>query len=176
VEPKWIHPQPADTNSAKEKDDASSLIPPETGVSSEKNDSPDVGRLVELDESPDVATTEDEAPPEFITDPMQSSKQPVENESPELTADPTVQPSKQPVENELPEFTADPTVQPSEQPAGSEPQEVSPRIEAEEGPVITERKTEPTEVEITVPVVISRSQVRKTIPLKLRLDIRVIDD
>ena len=84
-------------------------------------------------------------------------------------------PSEEPVENEPPKFISDP-IQPSEEPVENEPQEVSAGIEAEEGPVITERKTEPKDVEITVPVVISRSQVRKTIPLKLRLDIRVIDD
>jgi signal recognition particle receptor subunit beta len=149
VEPTWIHPQTADTNSATEEDDVSSLVPPETGVS------PDVGRLVELDESPDVAVTEDQAPSEFITDPMQRGEEPVESDPPEFITDPMT---------------------PSEQPVESDPPEESPRIEVEERPVVTERKTEPEEEEIAVPVVISRSQVRKTIPLKLRLEIRVIDD
>jgi hypothetical protein len=52
----------------------------------------------------------------------------------------------------------------------------SPEIESEEAPVVTERKVEPNEQELVVPVVVSRSQVRKTIPLKLRLEIRVVDD
>jgi signal recognition particle receptor subunit beta len=52
----------------------------------------------------------------------------------------------------------------------------SPEIEAEDGPVVTERKAEPQVQELTVPVVISRSQVRKTVPLRLRLEIRVVDD
>jgi signal recognition particle receptor subunit beta len=168
VKPTWIHPQTADTKSATEIDDVSSLVLPETGVS------PDVGRLVELDESPDVDITEDQAPPEFITDPMQRSEQPVELEPQEFTTDP-MQRSEQPVELEPQEFTTDP-MQRSEQPVELEPQEESPGIEAEDGPVLTERKTEPKEVEISVPVVILRSQIRKTIPLKLRLEIRVVDD
>jgi len=49
-------------------------------------------------------------------------------------------------------------------------------IELQEEPVVTERKTEPSEQELVVPVVLSRSQVRKTIQLKLRLEIRIVDD
>ncbi len=182
-----IHPQTADTNSATEKDDLSRLVPPETGVS------PDIGRLVELDESPDVGITEDHEPPEFITDPMQRNEQPVEGEPKEFITDPMqrneqpvesepqefisgpVQPGEQPVETEPQEFISGP-VQPGEQPVEGEPKEDSSEFAADEGPVVTERKTEREVEEITVPVVISRSQVRKTIALKLRLDIRVIDD
>ena len=187
VESTWIHPQAADTNSAIEKDDVSSLVPPETGVS------PDVGRLVELDESPDDGITKDHEPSEFITDPMQRSEKSVEGEPKEFISDPMqrneksvegepkefisdpMQRNEQPVESKPPEFISDP-IQPSEQPAGTEPQEESSEFDAEKGPVVTERKPKREVEEITVPVVISRSQVRKTIPLKLRLDIRVIDD
>jgi signal recognition particle receptor subunit beta len=93
--------------------------------------SPDVGRLVELDESaePSEVIVQEETP-DFITDPMRSS------------------PTPEPVAE----------------------------IEPEEAPVVTERKVEMHEQELTVPVVISRSQVRKTIPLRLRLEIRVVDD
>ena len=90
--------------------------------------SPDIGRLVELDESADNGVKK-EKPPEFITDPMQSAG----------------------------------AVQ-------------KPEIETVETPVVTETKAEPEDQELVVPVVISRSQVRKTLPIKLRLEIRVIDD
>jgi signal recognition particle receptor subunit beta len=226
AEPAWIHPQTEDVKSATKTDDVSSLAQPETGVA------PDVGRLVELDESPDVSVTEDHESPEFITDPMQRNEEPADSEPPEFITDPMqpreepveikptnlatepaqrsekpaeneptksvtepAQTNQEPVEHELPKFISDPiepneqraesqspvftsdsTVKPDDHAAESSPQEVSPGIESEEGPVITERKTEPEVQEITVPVVISQSQVRKTIPLKLRLDIRVIDD
>jgi hypothetical protein len=49
-------------------------------------------------------------------------------------------------------------------------------IEPEQAPVVTETRTEPIDQELVIPVVVSRSQVRKTIPLKLRLEIRVVDD
>jgi hypothetical protein len=97
-------------------------------VPGEQETSPEVGRLVELDETP-VQPAVDGDPEEFITDPMR--------------------------------------------PTGSDQPVV---IEPEEAPVVTERKAEPAEQEIVVPVVVSRSQVRKTIPLKLRLEIRVVDD
>lgn len=90
--------------------------------------SPDIGRLVELDESADNGAKKED-PPEFITDPMQSAREAHESE-----------------------------------------------IETAEAPVVTDRNTEPDEQELVVPVVISRSQVRKTVPIKLRLEIRVIDD
>ena len=130
--------------------------------------------MVELDESPDVGITEDHEPPEFITDPMQRNEQPVEGEPKEFITDP-MQRNEQPVESEPPEFISGP-VQPGEQPVEGEPKEDSSEFAADGGPVVTERKTEREVEEITVPVVISRSQVRKTIALKLRLDIRVIDD
>jgi hypothetical protein len=41
---------------------------------------------------------------------------------------------------------------------------------------VTDRKADVHEQEVVVPVVISRSQVRKSVPLKLRLEIRVVDD
>jgi signal recognition particle receptor subunit beta len=92
---------------------------------------PDVGRLVELDESPESSGPADDGPSEFITDPMR------------------------------PGSTED------EEPA---------EIEQQEGPVVTDRKADVHEQEVVVPVVISRSQVRKSVPLKLRLEIRVVDD
>ena len=97
-------------------------------VANEGKLSPDIGRLVELDESADNGVKKKE-PPEFVTDPI-----------------------------------------PSAETAGK------PEIEAVEAPVVTERKTEPVDHELVVPVVISRSQVRKTLPIKIRLEIRVIDD
>jgi len=101
-------------------------------VPEEQETSPDVGRLVELDEQ---------------------------------AVEPAVEPA---VEGDSQEFITDPM-----RPAG----EVQPvEIEQEEAPVVTERKTEPAEQELVVPVVVSRSQVRKTISLKLRLEIRVVDD
>jgi signal recognition particle receptor subunit beta len=90
--------------------------------------SPEVGRLVELDEAVDNGAVREE-PPEFITDPMQRG--PVDDMA---------------------------------------------QIESEEATVVTERKIDAVEEELTIPVVISRSQVRKTVPLKLRLEIRVVDD
>jgi hypothetical protein len=90
--------------------------------------SPEVGRLVELDESVENGAVREE-PLEFITDPMQRG-----------------------------------------------PVDDSAHIEPDEAPVVTERKTDAVEEELTIPVVISRSQVRKTVPLKLRLEIRIIDD
>jgi hypothetical protein len=70
--------------------------------------------------------------------------------------------------NDAPEFITDPMQRNAP--------EQSPEIEPEEGPVVTQRKAEPADQELVVPVVVSRSQVRKTIPLKLRLEIRVVDD
>jgi signal recognition particle receptor subunit beta len=100
--------------------------------------SPDIGRLVELDETPNGFGNDRQETPEFITDPMQRRK-----------------PSPPSVE---------------------ESPEKPPEFRVEESPVITERNPEPEEHEISIPVVISRSQVRKTIPLRLRLEIRVVDD
>jgi signal recognition particle receptor subunit beta len=94
----------------------------------ESGTSPDVGRLVEFDDSPEESTPQDETQG-FITDPMQRA-------APDQEAD----------------------------------------FEAEQHPVVTERKLEAAEQELVVPVLVSRSQVRKTIPLKLRLEIRVVDD
>jgi hypothetical protein len=97
-------------------------------VPEEQETSPDVGRLVELDEPQDDPRIDGD-PAEFITDPMRPSG------------------VGQPVE-----------------------------IETDVGPVVTEQETEATEHELVVPVVVSRSQVRKTLPLRLRLEIRVVDD
>jgi hypothetical protein len=97
-------------------------------VPGEQETSPDVGRLVELDDTNDDPGYQGDSE-DFITDPMRTSV-------------------------------------PSH-PAGIEP---------EQAPVVTEKKTEPVEQELVIPVVVSRSQVRKTIPLKLRLEIRVVDD
>jgi hypothetical protein len=110
--------------------------------------SPDVGRLVELDESADNGAKKEE-PPEFITDPMQSADNRAKKKEP-------------------PEFITDP-MQPAEAVQKAE-------IETVEAPVVTDRKEESLDRELVVPVVISRSQVRKTLPIKLRLEIRVIDD
>jgi hypothetical protein len=94
--------------------------------------SPDVGRLVELDDVGDAGgAREAEESPEFITDPMRGSR--------EAAPEPIIE-------------TADP-------------------------PSVADRRADAREEhEITVPVVISRSQVRKSIPLKLTLEIRVVDD
>jgi signal recognition particle receptor subunit beta len=116
-------------------------------VENEGELSPDIGRLVELDGSADNGVQKKE-PPEFITDPMQSAKPAGKKEPPGFINDP---------------------IQSAETAA-------KPEIETVEAPVVTERKTEPAEQELVVPVVISRSQVRKTVPIKLRLEIRVIDD
>jgi len=94
--------------------------------------SPEVGRLVELDDVADVsAAHEPEARSEFITDPMRGTTAPA----------------------------------------------AEPAIEAAEPPSVVDRRADAREEhEVTVPVVISRSQVRKSIPLKLILEIRVVDD
>ncbi len=97
----------------------------------EEEEAPDIGRLVELDESNDSTDSpETEKTPEFITDPM--SRGAVAEEEPE--------------------------------------------IQAYEAPKVADPKPVDKEQELVVPVVISRSQVNKTIPLKLRLEIQVIDD
>ena len=97
----------------------------------EAEESPDVGRLVKLDESADSATdAASERPPEFITDPMQKGT---------ITAE-------------------------------------QPEIQPDEAPVVIDQKSPDEDQELVVPVVISRSQMNKTIPLKLRLEIRVVDD
>jgi len=88
----------------------------------------DMGRILELDETPEEKPVEAESP-DFITDPMQRSSS-----------------------------------------------EVAAEIETEDGPVVTERVETDDTQELTVPVVISRSQVRKSVPLTLRLEIRVVDD
>jgi hypothetical protein len=93
--------------------------------------SPDVGRLVELDESSEPPEVAQEEPPEFITDPMRT---------------------------------------------GSTTEEEPAEIEPEEGPVVADRNADVQDHEVVVPVLISRSQVSKTLSLKLRLEIRVIDD
>jgi hypothetical protein len=97
-------------------------------VPEEQETSPDVGRLVELDDTNDDNGYQADSE-EFITDPMRPS-------------------------------------------APNQPAEIEP----EQAPVVTEQKTEPVDQELVIPVVVSRSQVRKTIPLKLRLEIRVVDD
>lgn len=94
--------------------------------------SPEVGRLVELDDVADINAARDpEVRSEFITDPMRSSTTPA----------------------------------------------AEPAIETTEPPSVADRRADAREEhEVTVPVVISRSQVRKSIPLKLILEIRVVDD
>jgi hypothetical protein len=115
-------------------DDSSGGIPANSSLSlrsREVEESPDIGRLVELDES--AVSTDGVKPqtrPEFITDPM--SRGTVAEEEPEIQTD--------------------------------------------EAPTIADPKPVGKDQEIVVPVFISRSQVNKTIPLKLRLEIRVIDE
>ena len=128
--------------------------------------SPDIGRLVELDESADNGVKKEE-PPEFITDPMQSSETARKKESPGFINDP-VPPAETASKKESPGFINDP-VPPAETAS-------KPEIETVEAPVVVEREPEPAHHELVVPVVISRSQVRKTLPIKLRLEISVIDD
>lgn len=122
VVPVGPEPKNQEEQAMNKKDDAFRFVENEGKLS------PDIGRLVELDESADNGVKKKE-PPEFITDPMQSAET-----------------------------------------AGK------PEIETVEVPVVTEHKTESADQELVVPVVISRSQVRKTLPIKLRLEIRVIDD
>lgn len=116
---------PSDQLKFEARDDSFSFHSENEGVS------PDVGRLVELDEPAESSELiAEEEPPEFITDPMRSTPSP----------------------------------------------EPTPEIKPREAPKAKDRKTDIQEQELTVPVVISRSQVRKTIPLRLRLEIRVVDD
>jgi hypothetical protein len=65
----------------------------------------------------------------------------------------------------------------SEEQTAHEAEEL-PKPGSNTGTVTLEEPTPPAEDEcvITVPVVLTRSQVRKTIPVKLRLDVRVVDD
>jgi signal recognition particle receptor subunit beta len=107
---------------AKQPDNGFNFVP------KDEKSSPDIGRLVELDEASD-APVADQDSESFITDPMRPSAA-----------------------------------------------EESSAIEMQETPVVTEPKPDSSEQELVVPVVVSRSQVRKTIPLKLRLEIRIVDD
>jgi signal recognition particle receptor subunit beta len=112
----------ASSGDASQPDNGFNFVP------KDEKSSPEIGRLVEFDETTDTPDS-GEDPDEFITDPMRPS-------------------------------------------ASEEP----PELEAQEAPVVTKPKPEASEQEVVVPVVVSRSQVRKTIPLKVRLEIRVVDD
>jgi signal recognition particle receptor subunit beta len=108
---------------------------PVSKAATKKNEM-DVGRTLELDESPAEATTSPAPEPDgFITDPMGA----VATESTPAALEPKF-----------------------------EPTDVEKDIDMDVDIV--------SEIEVNVPVVISRSQVRKALPVKLILEIQIVED
>ena len=110
-----------------------------------------VGRVIDLEDT-DSSPPEESVDGEFVLDPFQSSKK---------TGSPKAAPPKPPPA---------PRVSPPAPPLP--PREASPPLRADSSPPSEDSH----EVCVSVPVVITRSQMKKSIPLKINLKIQVVED
>jgi signal recognition particle receptor subunit beta len=162
-------------------------------LESKSRDDEDVGRVIDFEDTQSLEKTE-QPDGEFIVNPFQSSKLATKTQKPpppppvaskpipkrtaaEPTREPTPEPSPEPTAAPAPEPTARPTPEPT---AASAPEPT-----AAPAPEPTARPTpEPIQhpapaddtVTITVPVFLTKSQMRKTVPIKVELEIQVGDE